>query len=91
MAKVFQNSAEHNDSDTSESVTFSKIQKNSVKTKKNSTETNLSRARNRKIFETRNSAGLIKLSTGLTELSAGFLNKSAIFENPRFSPLRRFE
>jgi hypothetical protein len=34
MAKVFQNSAEHNDSDTSKSVTFSKIQKKSVKTKK---------------------------------------------------------
>jgi X-X-X-Leu-X-X-Gly heptad repeat protein len=47
----------------------------------------LSRERNRKNLKTRNSAGLIKLSTGLTELStglnelsAGFLKNSIIFE-----------
>jgi hypothetical protein len=44
-----------------EFIVFLKIRKNS-ENQKNSTETKLSRARNMKIFETRNSAGLTELS-----------------------------
>jgi hypothetical protein len=65
-----------------EFIVFLKIRKNS-ENQKNSTETKLTRARNMKIFETRN-------SVGLTELSTIFKKKPVVFEN-RFDPLRIFE
>jgi hypothetical protein len=56
---VFQNSVKHNNSDTSESIAFSKIRKNSVKIKKFSiNEVELHEEQEN--VETRNSAGFSK-------------------------------
>jgi hypothetical protein len=62
---VFQNLVEYNNSDTSESIAFSKIWQNSVEMK-------LSHARNRNNSETRNLAKLTELLAGFTDNSIKF-------------------